>query len=75
MKFFKDTDDNVFAFEEDGSQNEYISSELIRIDIDILIEAKEIIWDVSLRKRLKEAIDWKGTFVLSLSSIQRWKSV
>lgn len=41
MKYFKDSDDNVLAFEEDGSQDEYISSELVAIskdEADMLIE-------------------------------------
>ena len=41
MKYYKDKDDNLYAFEEDGSQDEYISSELIAIskeEADKLIE-------------------------------------
>ena len=41
MKFFKDTDDNVFAFDEDGSQDKYISSDLVAIskgEADKLVE-------------------------------------
>lgn len=40
MKYFKDKDNNVFAFEEDGSQDEYIPSELVAIRND---EAGELI--------------------------------
>lgn len=34
MKYYKDKDNNIFAFEEDGSQDEYISSELVAISKD-----------------------------------------
>jgi len=43
MKYYKDNDDNVYAFEEDGSQDEYISSELVAIskeEADKIIQKK-----------------------------------
>lgn len=48
MKYYKDNDDNVYAFEEDGSQDEYISSELVAISKE---EADKIIQ----KKREEEA--------------------
>lgn len=40
MKYYKDKNDNIFAFEENGSQDEYIPPELVTISKD---EADNII--------------------------------
>lgn len=48
MKYYKDKDDNVYAFEEDGSQDEYIPSDLVAIskeEADNIIEKNQKVED------------------------------
>ena len=44
MKHFKSTDNKVYAFEEDGSQDHLIQKDMISITIDEVIELTKIIF-------------------------------
>ncbi|WP_392561549.1 hypothetical protein RHO12_10475 [Orbus sturtevantii] len=62
MKYFKDINNQVFAYESDGSQDSYISSDLIVISED---EAKELI------KKIQDKIDQKIESTIPASLTKR----
>lgn len=79
MKYYKDKDDNVYAFEEDGSQNEYISSELIAIskeEADKLIEKAQEMSRAETEDYIPDTLSrFQMLSILKISKLDSWKSM
>lgn len=76
MKYFKDKDSNVFAFEEDGSQDEYIPSDLVAIskeEADKLIEKAQ---DAMVASYIPDTLSrFQMLSILKISKLDSGKSM
>ena len=79
MKFFKDTDDNVFAFDEDGSQDKYISSDLVAIskgEADKLVEKAQEMSRAETEDYIPDTLSrFQMLSILKISKLDNGKSM
>lgn len=79
MKYYKHKDDNVYAFEEDGSQDEYIPSDLVAIskeEADKLVEKAQEMSRAEIEDFIPDTLSrFQMLSILKISKLDSGKSM